>query len=83
MRNSESPRPDTLGPDSSAAPPVAGPGQCYVPAAPVAEVMVDQLEYLLGHSAQRCAPDCVDCGRLQQVRNWLLLPFHTATHPIV
>jgi hypothetical protein len=46
--------------------------------------MFDQLEYLLAHAAERatgsqhCAPECMDCGRLQQVRNWLLMPFHSA-----
>jgi hypothetical protein len=57
-------------------------GKCYVESAPTAEVMFDQLEYLVAHSTLRtlgeCSPECVDCGRLQQVRNWLLLPFHSS-----
>lgn len=49
--------------------PSASRGNCYVASAPLPDVMFDQLEYLLAHS---------DCGRLHQVKNWLLLPFHTA-----
>ena len=44
-------------------------------AALLADVMFEQLEYLIGHSDGDCPPDCIDCTRLQQVRNLLLLPF--------
>jgi len=69
--------------------PAASRSECYIAAPPMNDVMFDQLEYLLAHTAerasggQRCAPECMDCGRLQQVRNWLLLPFHSAMHPPV
>jgi len=51
---------------------------CYLAPAPVSEVLFDQLEYLLHHATEGCPPGCLDCGRLQQVKNWLLLPFRTA-----
>ena len=43
--------------------------------APPIDVLYEQLKYLIGHSAGNCPPDCIDCRRLQQVTNWLLLPF--------
>jgi len=46
-------------------------------AAPSTDVMYEQLEYLIGHSGGNCPPDCKDCRRLQQVTNWLLLPFRS------
>ena len=55
-------------------------GRCYLSSAPLDEVMFDQLEYLVAHGGRDCTPDCPDCGRLRQVRNWLLLPFHTVIH---
>jgi hypothetical protein len=54
------------------------PGPCYLEPAPLREVLFDQLEYLLAHTAEDCPPGCMDCGRLQQVKSWLLLPFRTA-----
>jgi len=64
--------------------PAAMGGKCYVAPAPLAEVMFDQLEYLMGHGAQQaagdCPPECLDCGRLRQVKNWLLLPFHSSPY---
>ena len=51
----------------------------YLTAAPLTDVMYEQLEYLIGHSGGNCPPDCIDCGRLQQVRNWLLLPFRSGS----
>ena len=45
--------------------------------APLIDVMYEQLEYLIGHSDGDCPPDCIDCDRLQQVRNLLLLPFRS------
>jgi len=68
---------------------VASHSKCYIAPSPMVTVMFDQLEYLLAHGAahasrgQNCTPECMDCARLQQVRNWLLLPFHSATHPPV
>ena len=46
-------------------------------AAQSTDVMCEQLEYLIGHSDGDCPPDCIDCDRLQQVRNLLLLPFRS------
>ena len=43
------------------------------------DVMYEQLEYLIGHSDGVCPPDCIDCDRLQQVRNLLLRPFRSGT----
>jgi hypothetical protein len=53
----------------------SGPRIVYAGDASVADVMFDQLGYLLAHAAQPCPPECADCARLGQVRNWLLLPF--------
>ena len=50
---------------------------CYVRPAPLLDVMWDQLEYLAHHRAYGCPADCMDCTRLNQVQNWLLLPFRT------
>jgi hypothetical protein len=56
----------------------AGPGSpCYVKPAELLEVMWDQLEYLARHRDYGCLPGCMDCTRLNQVQNWLLLPFRT------
>jgi hypothetical protein len=46
-----------------------------IAAAPVADVMFDQLRYLAAHNTQGCPGDCVDCARLAQVANVLLQPF--------
>lgn len=46
-------------------------------AAPPTDVMYEQLEYLIGHSNGGCPPDCIDCDRLNQIRNLLLLPFRS------
>ena len=68
-------------------PPVSRSG-CYLVPSPMSDVMFDQLEYLLAHTAERasrgqqCPPECMDCGRLHQVKNWLLMPFHSAVHPV-
>jgi hypothetical protein len=47
----------------------------YLDAGPLTDVMFDQLEYLIGHATESCRVGCVDCARLEQVKNWLLLPF--------
>ncbi len=47
----------------------------YIEPAPVADILHEQLEYLIAHSADSCAPGCEDCVRLQQVQGWLLMPF--------
>jgi len=57
----------------------AAPGRhvCYVEPAPLTDVMLDQLEYLLAHKSQTCAAECEACHRLKQVQGWLLLPFRS------
>jgi hypothetical protein len=77
--NSDRPTPNARGAANTASKPSASRGNCYVASAPLPDVMFDQLEYLLAHRGRDCTPDCLDCGRLRQVKNWLLLPFHT-TH---
>lgn len=47
----------------------------YVQSPPLVEVMCEQLEYLVMHAAQGCTPACLDCARLEQVKNCLLEPF--------
>jgi len=42
---------------------------------PVADVMFDQLEFLVDHSAQCGNPHCSECGRYQVVRQFLMMPF--------
>jgi hypothetical protein len=84
--NSERPIADTQSQSPTINQPVVLQSECYLAASPTTDVLYDQLEYLLAHTAERanlghqCAPECMDCGRLQQVKNWLLLPFHSAMH---
>jgi len=53
---------------------------CYIDPAPLTDVMLDQLRYLLRHKGPGCPADCTDCERLAGVQSWLLLPFRiTAT----
>jgi len=47
----------------------------YIEPAPVGDILHEQLDYLIAHSADSCAPGCEDCVRLQQVQGWLLMPF--------
>jgi hypothetical protein len=59
--------------------PARTPQSCYVASAPVADVLFDQLQYLVTHSGRDCPPECLECGRLERVKHWLLLPFrHSA-----
>ena len=81
--NSERPMADAPRQSPAATQPAISPSGCYIAASAMAEVMFDQLQYLLDHTGQHCAPECMDCGRMQQVKNWLLLPFHSAMHPPV
>jgi hypothetical protein len=80
--NTDSPMPNAGNQLDTSSLPADQEGKCYLDSAPLAEVMFDQLEYLVAHSTLKalgeCPPECVDCGRLQQVRNWLLLPFHSS-----
>jgi hypothetical protein len=52
---------------------------CYVASAPVGDVLFDQLEYLVAHSGRDCPPECLECGRLERVKHWLLLPFRKSS----
>ena len=84
-----SPLANIQGPSPAESRPEPSQSKCYIATSPMSEVMFDQLEYLLAHTAERaklgqqCTPECMDCGRLQQVKNWLLMPFHSAMHPPV
>jgi hypothetical protein len=40
------------------------------------EVMMEQIEYLASHAVEACPSGCADCARLEQVKRWLLAPFH-------
>jgi hypothetical protein len=51
----------------------AGPAQ-------IADVLFDQLEYLVRHATGNCSEGCSDCRRLQLVTDWLLLPFRCRTY---
>jgi hypothetical protein len=55
------------------------PQSCYVASAPVADVLFDQLQYLVAHSGRDCPPECLECGRLERVKHWLLLPFRKSS----
>ena len=58
----------------------ARPAVC-LPAASVRDVLLDQLEYLIGHQAGKpCQPGCPECRRLEHAEEWLLLPFRQARH---
>ena len=45
---------------------------CYVASAGVADVLFDQLEYLVAQRGRDCPSDCVECSRLERVKHWLL-----------
>lgn len=63
-------------PSAASAPPVPRP--CYLePATPI-DAMFDQLEYLVAHASAQCTSECLECARLEQVKNWLLAPFRPA-----
>ncbi len=47
----------------------------YVSPAPLMDVMVEQLRYLVSHGGADCAEGCVECARLAEVRKCLLAPF--------
>jgi hypothetical protein len=68
---------DTADRPSVATPAVIERNVYNLKAAPLPDVMFEQLEYLMGHSDGDCPPACMDCDRLQQVRNLLLLPFRS------
>jgi hypothetical protein len=53
----------------------------YVEPAPLMDVMIDQLEYLVAHKSAECPPNCLACERLEQVEGWLMLPFRASVRP--
>ena len=62
--------------------PVAGVSRAhYVDPAPLMDVMLDQLEYLVAHKSAECRPGCPACERLEQVEGWLMLPFRASVRP--
>jgi len=54
---------------------------CFIDPAPLMDVMLDQLAYLVAHKSPECPPDCLACERLQQVEGWLMLPFRASVRP--
>jgi hypothetical protein len=52
---------------------------CYVTSAALVDVLYDQLEYLVAHTGRDCPSDCLECGRLERVKHWLLLPFRKSS----
>jgi hypothetical protein len=67
--------PETAGLDLETAGPTVLPSACYVAPAPAADVMHDQLDYLIRHASPSCLARCADCRRLAEVRQTLLRPF--------
>jgi hypothetical protein len=67
---------DARSPAAAVNQPAESQHSCYVASAAVVDVLFDQLEYLVAHSGRDCPPGCIDCGRLERVQHWLLLPFH-------
>ena len=63
------------GPNSGGARAAAARTRNVGPPASYADVMREQMEYLLAHAAAACHPGCSDCARLEQVRRYLLRPF--------
>jgi hypothetical protein len=55
--------------------PDGSPKSCYIESVSIADVLHDQLEYLVMHGDQDCPTGCLDCSRLERVRHWLMLPF--------
>lgn len=53
----------------------------YIAAAPLLDVMVEQLEYLVTHESPECPTGwCPDCRRSAHIQALLLEPF---AHPVV
>ena len=55
--------------------------RCAGEAAPMVDVLFDQLEYLVSHARQGCLSGCPDCARLEQVKKLLLIPFDSPNMP--
>jgi hypothetical protein len=54
-------------------------GQKKPEPAVVADVMFDQLQFLLDHSSNCQLSGCPLCGRFEYVKSWLMLPFAEGT----
>ena len=50
----------------------------YTAPAPLAEVMFEQLEYLVHHGDHGCPRGCAECLRLNRARDLLLQAFYPA-----
>jgi hypothetical protein len=50
---------------------------CYVAPPCLADVLFEQLDYLVSHARQGCEPGCPICERLSRVLEPLLEPFRT------
>jgi hypothetical protein len=53
----------------------------HIASPPVADVMLDQLQYLAAHAVRGCLCGCAACARLAQVKDLLLLPFLSDMRP--
>jgi len=48
----------------------------YFRPAPLADIISEQLAYLIEHAASSCHANCPDCKRFEQVKRYLLEPFN-------
>ena len=64
----EKPRPQS--------PPAPNPLESIVRPSALLEVIMEQIAYLASHAVEACPSGCADCARLEQVKRWLLAPFH-------
>jgi hypothetical protein len=66
----------SLSPDHNRVAAAAGArgGLFQEPASPVA-VMWEQMEFLLDHAGAHCSSECLECTRLEQLKQCLLRPF--------
>ena len=62
-------------------PPSEGRPSRYIEPASVADVLFDQLTWLIEHANTSCPPGCPHCARLDRVKNLLLAPFQALTDP--
>ena len=60
------------------APPTTTEGRfCVIEAALQAEVLFDQLAFLIEHASPNCPRECPHCARLAKVTSLLLAPFQS------
>ena len=53
----------------------------FIAPAPLIDVLFDQLEYLVWHTAGECPAGCPDCKRFEQIKKLLLVPFESPDTP--